>query len=492
MNLYENVKKNLKEDEIIKNGTKIDDGTINGFPVVRRSGNEYFSTYRVYDRDADRMIGLLEIHDKSVKEPYYVAWIPKDYDLMYSPNATWDTKDFKDKIEAVNYLKSCYEKSHGINESSLKESPGKKQYYLKSHHGDRSTIYKGTIDYLADHVFGYTLLNGHSWNYKINQHPKSYKSLIDNINDAFREYQHGYNVDWVEAPTEEEIEEYEKSHKMNESDIDHFIERGSVYIPVRKGETDKQVLEHLEKLGSTFPIEPTEEEKASGKYIQELVYSNPMKSGGLCWFEWKKNPDYVEPEEVKEAEENKKFILSINGKNPVEYNPKDMKLEDAKKDYLDNEGYGYNEEDIEVSYMDEAEEKRYTGDSQADEIVLDFSQAEKNMETFQRALNGISRLEYDNEISREKYDECIKKLQDLYNKRERKMNEAVELSYDDYYAFGTEDDEDAIFCSWCGRPVKPEFCYVEDEEDPNSEIYCWPCHDELVSKGMIKGEPDLY
>ena len=134
--------------------------------------------------------------------------------------------------------------------------------------------------------------------------------------------------------------------------INHFIERGNTTIPVRQGETDEEVLKHLEQLGNEFVVEPTEEEKASGKYIQKQVYTFPSQTGELCSFEWVRNPDY----------------------------------------------------------MGESEE----GDNNAKRIIDEFTNSKRTRDVYFKALDLISQLEYENYIDKDKYDECIKKLQDLY------------------------------------------------------------------------------
>ena len=50
----------------------------------------------------------------------------------------------------------------------------------------------------------------------------------------------------------------------------------------------------------------------------------------------------------------KKFILKVKGYyiTPVLYNEKDMSVEDAIQDYLENEAIGFKKEDIIVEYID--------------------------------------------------------------------------------------------------------------------------------------------
>ena len=59
---------------------------------------------------------------------------------------------------------------------------------IKTRNGNDSEII-GTVEYLVNNYFGYTLEVGQSWehekgNRKINRNPKSGKSLVDNLNKA--------------------------------------------------------------------------------------------------------------------------------------------------------------------------------------------------------------------------------------------------------------------------------------------------------------------
>lgn len=59
---------------------------------------------------------------------------------------------------------------------------------IKTRNGNDSEIV-GTVEYLVNNYFGYTLEVGQSWehekgNRKINRNPKSGKSLVDNLNKA--------------------------------------------------------------------------------------------------------------------------------------------------------------------------------------------------------------------------------------------------------------------------------------------------------------------
>ena len=68
----------------------------------------------------------------------------------------------------------------------------------------------------------------------------------------------------------------------------------------------------------------------------------------------------------------------------------------------------------------------YTGNSRADEIVFEFSESERDVIAFTKAVNEISRMEYDNQISKDKYDECIKKIQDLFVHKDKSIDDLKE------------------------------------------------------------------
>lgn len=58
----------------------------------------------------------------------------------------------------------------------------RKTVYITASHRGNKRVYSGTVDYLVDKVFGYTLECGHSWNEKIKENPKTAKSLITALN----------------------------------------------------------------------------------------------------------------------------------------------------------------------------------------------------------------------------------------------------------------------------------------------------------------------
>ena len=59
--------------------------------------------------------------------------------------------------------------------------------FISSFHRGSETIYAGTIEYLIDRTFGYTLECGHSWNAKISLRPKTKKSLVNALNASANE-----------------------------------------------------------------------------------------------------------------------------------------------------------------------------------------------------------------------------------------------------------------------------------------------------------------
>lgn len=51
----------------------------------------------------------------------------------------------------------------------------------------RTSIWSGSLEYLENSVFGYTLECGHSWNNKISRYPKTKKSLVNALNKSAEE-----------------------------------------------------------------------------------------------------------------------------------------------------------------------------------------------------------------------------------------------------------------------------------------------------------------
>jgi ribosomal protein L17 len=74
----------------------------------------------------------------------------------------------------------------------------KKVFKIKKIRGERESVFEGTLDYLIDGVFGYTLECGNSWNRKIPKYPKTIKSLINAINASYDEIEGGYTRSYVE------------------------------------------------------------------------------------------------------------------------------------------------------------------------------------------------------------------------------------------------------------------------------------------------------
>jgi hypothetical protein len=75
--------------------------------------------------------------------------------------------------------------------------------FIASIHNGRKTIYCGSVEYLRNEVFGYTLECGNSWNSKINLYPKSAKSMVTALNKSAEECRR-YN-DYYETSSYEEF-----------------------------------------------------------------------------------------------------------------------------------------------------------------------------------------------------------------------------------------------------------------------------------------------
>ena len=69
------------------------------------------------------------------------------------------------------------------------------KHYASSEYNE--TLYTGTIEYLTNKVFGYSLECGNSWNSKINRYPKTGKSLVKALTDSAyecRDYRTHYEL----------------------------------------------------------------------------------------------------------------------------------------------------------------------------------------------------------------------------------------------------------------------------------------------------------
>ena len=58
----------------------------------------------------------------------------------------------------------------------------RKTVYITATHRGNKRVYSGTVDYLVDKVFGYTLECGYSWNERIKENPKTAQSLVKALN----------------------------------------------------------------------------------------------------------------------------------------------------------------------------------------------------------------------------------------------------------------------------------------------------------------------
>lgn len=88
-----------------------------------------------------------------------------------------------------------------------------KVYYVKSTHRNRETIWEGTLEYLKESVFSYTLDCGHSRNKKINPNPKTIKSLITALNKSV--YECRRYGDLYEISSKEEFDNSDDAQPMN-------------------------------------------------------------------------------------------------------------------------------------------------------------------------------------------------------------------------------------------------------------------------------------
>ena len=86
-----------------------------------------------------------------------------------------------------NKIKFNIQRIKIMKTKETKKNDWKGIIFISSFHRGSETIYAGTIEYLIERVFGYTLDCGHSWNAKINPRPKTKKSLVNALNASAEE-----------------------------------------------------------------------------------------------------------------------------------------------------------------------------------------------------------------------------------------------------------------------------------------------------------------
>lgn len=105
---------------------------------------------------------------------------------------------------------------------------------------------------------------------------------------------------------------------------------------------------------------------------------------------------------------------------------KDETPEDSKN-AIDDVRYVLRKFDL--TYTDEGEPRKgiYESEEQAKEVLNKFNNSEKTNKEFMKALNDISKLEWDNDITKDVYDKYIKAIQDSYKNRNKNIKEAEDL-----------------------------------------------------------------
>lgn len=99
-----------------------------------------------------------------------------------------------------------------LNLKQNKRIWGKTVYITVFHRGSHR-VYAGTVEYLVNKVFGYTLECGHSWNERIKENPKTASSLVKSLNLSAAELNHYSDIYYVS--TSDEIAAY--NAKCNEN-----------------------------------------------------------------------------------------------------------------------------------------------------------------------------------------------------------------------------------------------------------------------------------
>lgn len=110
-----------------------------------------------------------------------------------------------------------YTSKPSVTTKRLEEADTKVHYVKKYHRGKYRAI-KGTLEQLTKY-FKYTLEVGNSYDEKISTEPKTFRSLMSNLDKSFRIKCGGYDPDWVDAITAEEYGDMDEDRRedLNES-----------------------------------------------------------------------------------------------------------------------------------------------------------------------------------------------------------------------------------------------------------------------------------
>lgn len=87
---------------------------------------------------------------------------------------------------------------------------------------------------------------------------------------------------------------------------------------------------------------------------------------------------------------------------------------------------------------EEKEEKHYTGNSRAEEIVFEFKDTDMTLDNLFKAMNELSRMEFDNQISSETYEDTTKKVIQAYldfKQGKEVVNESKEETKTEYQRY---------------------------------------------------------
>ena len=66
--------------------------------------NAFFATYYLFDTDAGHYVGILEDHDRGVRERYFVGWRFDGGKYIPGTHQAGCTRSFKNEQDAVNYI----------------------------------------------------------------------------------------------------------------------------------------------------------------------------------------------------------------------------------------------------------------------------------------------------------------------------------------------------------------------------------------------------
>lgn len=114
------------------------------------------------------------------------------------------------------------------------------------------------------------------------------------------------------------------------------------------------------------------------------------------------------------------MVVELNYENAKRYDELVAVCEEMEQIAIDE--FNKKEENI--------EEAEAVANEKLEKIIADFKEAKRDTDSFVKALNTVSKMEWENEITKEEYDEAINEIKSIYNGKSRNLNESEVANID--------------------------------------------------------------